>query len=609
MLRKFVIALCVITVGSATVLAQNPPNQPAPQTTSAEAARASQSTQPFPPPLPGIVPAGPDGIPEGGVPEWIRPETPEHRKARIGLPDDPGMNPDPAKIYWRFGHPVSIHHLPRKWANYETPPEEGWLRPFGPLNVYRELYQQNAEWVWVWQDQTPPQPQDLPEPGTRENPAPVVRELNDAQIEYYKKIRPEFEPLDVPDSGVTIHFREASNGLPTTGSYRNSLTVADMNDDGCPDIIAPPQRGLPSGIPEIYLGDCKGNWRRWQGVKWPYALDYGSVVAADFNKDGHMDLAFGVHLIGVFVLLGDGKGNFTDASSGLPTDYPTRRVIVTDADHDGYPDLAVISEGPTARSDVTASAGKIRVFYNRNKGTSWVGTNVAGPRDQFGGDWLSAGDFNGDKVPDFVAASVYFNGPDILWLSTGPRKWKSVGGGTVVPLLSYHFANTTGHFSSKKRDDAIISFFRAWPSEAIDKKVIADPPATTVVGIDRVSFAGGQPKRTPIVRWGGSTRAIWGLAAGDFDGDGNLDVVYTRYDPRALEILLGDGKGNFKRARVEGVTLSPNTNYDLKIADVNGDGRPDVIILYESSSVTALAIRDGSIHVFLNEGAEKAEKK
>ena len=111
------------------------------------------------------------------------------------------------------------------------------------------------------------------------------------------------------------------------------------------------------------------------------------------------------------------------------------------------------------------------------------------------------------------------------------------------------------------------------------------------------------------MRWSGPPRPVWGLGSGDFDRDGNLDVVYTRYDPRVLEILLGDGKGNFKRAKVEGVTLAPNTNYDLEIADVNGDGRPDLIIAYETSSVTALAARDGSIHVFLNEGAEKPEKK
>ncbi len=95
---------------------------------------------------------------------------------------------------------------------------------------------------------------------------------------------------------------------------------------------------------------------------------------------------------------------------------------------------------------------------------------------------------------------------------------------------------------------------------------------------------------------------MWGLATGDFDGDGNLDLIFTRYDPREFVILLGDGKGGFTRANIEGLQAEPNTNYDLRVADVNGDGKPDVIIMYESGATTRLAHQDGSIHVFLNRG-------
>jgi len=42
-----------------------------------------------------------------------------------------------------------------------------------------------------------------------------------------------------------------------------------------------------------------------------------TVAAADFNKDGKMDLAFGVHLNGVTVFLGDGNGKFTESRTGV----------------------------------------------------------------------------------------------------------------------------------------------------------------------------------------------------------------------------------------------------------------------------------------------------
>src|SRR5439155_2430386 len=134
-----------------------------------------------------------------------------------------------------------------------------------------------------------------------------------------------------------------------------SIAVADMNGDGCPDIVAPPERGLANGIPSIFLGDCKGHWSFWKDVHWPFSLDYGSVVAADFNRDGKMDLAFGVHLTGVVVFLGDGKGNFTESNSGLPKDFPTRRLQVVDVDRDGYPDIVAISEGPSAVRNADAA--------------------------------------------------------------------------------------------------------------------------------------------------------------------------------------------------------------------------------------------------------------
>ena len=524
---------------------------------------------------------------------------------RLGTVEDPGFDPDPNKHYWRFGTSYHIEKFDRRWAVYDQP-DPSLVRPFGFVNVAKELYQQNEKYVWVWMADPVPQ-----EEGSQPATVPAAPSMNPVQLEYFKRMRPEYAPLTVPESDVTVRFEEASTGLPTGGSWRNSLAVADMNEDGCPDLIAPPERGAGTQ-PAIFLGDCKGNWKYWSSMKFPYGIAYGSVAAADFNKDGHMDLAFGVHLNGVHVFLGDGKGNFVAADNGLKSDFPTRRIVVADVDHDGYPDIVALSEGPASiRTDEPRDYGKLRVYYNRNKGTVWEGINVSSPNEFFGGDWLSVGNFNGDAYPDFVAASVYYNGPDILWVSDGKMKWKNIGGGTTVPWLSYHFASTAGHFTSQKLDDAIVSFVRVWPSDLVDPKIFPDPPEKNVVGIDRISFTGKEPKRVPIVRWAG-TSGVFGMASGDFDGDGKLDIVYTIVQPRAIEILLGDGKGGFRRAKVQGLQVEPNSNYDIKVADLNGDGRPDIILMYESKATSALGVRDGSIKVFLNRGtvvAAAPEKK
>jgi len=540
--------------------------------------------------------------PEGGTPAYIRAETAQQRRDRLGTNDDPGPNPDEKKTFYRFGKQYHIERYDRRWASFDGV-EEGQVRPFGFVNVPKELYQQNERYVWVWIENKPVEDDGVP----ALLPALPEKKFTDAQIAYAKAIRPEFQDLAVPMSTRTLRFEESSSGLPTSGSWRNSLAVGDMNGDGFLDLVVPPERNGAAILPAIFLGDGKGHWKQWEGVQWPYGVQYGSAAVADFNKDGKMDVAFGVHLNGVRVFLGDGKGKFTDASKGLPSgDYPTRRILITDADQDGYPDVVAISEGPTAVPK-SLTHGKMVVFFNRKKGTEWLPQDLAAPEHVFGGDWAATGKFNDDKYPDFVGSSVYFQGSEILYMSQGKPVWEPVDtrSGLVVPFLSYYFAVAAGHMrSATKLDDAILSYVRFWPS-TMEPALVPDPPLKQLVGLDRIAFDGGTPRRTPIIRWPG-TRGVWGVATGDFDGDGNQDIVFSKFEPREFVILLGDGKGGFTRATLEGLTADPNTNYDLKVADVNGDGRPDIIVMYESGATTTLAQQDGSIKVFLNRGVAKA---
>ncbi len=539
--RKFTMMICAAAAATAALAQSAPKQQTPPAAAQAAPAPGAQSTA------------------EGGEPKFIRPETEQQRKERLGTAEDPGTSPDEKKHYWRFGHSFHIERFDRQWASYDNV-EAGFVKPFAFVNVVKEIYQQNDKYVWVWmQDITPEE------------------------------------------------IAAMQNVKPPSRSWRNSGTVADMDGDGCPDVVAPPERA-GGQFPAIFLGDCKGHWKYWPG-KWPKSVDYGSVVAADFNKDGKMDLAFGVHLTGVYVFLGDGKGNFTDASEGLPTGFPTRRVLISDVDGDGWPDVVAISEGPTSARQNTAGLlpGRIRAFLNRDRGQKWESIQIAGNDVPVAGDWLTIGHFSGSKAPEFVAASIFFNSSETIFLAGAPKQWKSISRpeNNLIPSLSYYFASAAGRFSTPKRDDAIISYVRFWPTE-LEEELVPAPPAKTIIGIDRINFAGPEPKRTPIVRWSGN-RGVWGLAAGDLNHDGNLDFIYTRYDPREAVLMLGDGHGGFTRAKIEGITLSPNTNYDLQVADVNKDGLPDVIVMYESGGKTAFAQRDGSIHVFLNRGVAKAD--
>jgi hypothetical protein len=588
--RKLILAMCV--AASLSVAFAQTPAKPVPTAAPQTAATPSTAT-----------------VPDGGIPAWIRPETPERRMERLGTHTDPGINPDPSVHFWRFGKSYHIERFDRKWAAYDA--GDNNVRPMANVNFAFEIYQQNEKYVWVWV--TDPEPQDavVAPPAT----VPASR-YSESDLKFFNILRPQFFPLEPAKNGRTIRFEESSDGLPQAGSFRNSMAIADMNGDGFLDIVLPPQRGSGDGLPAIYLGDGKGHWKGWAATV-PHALDYGSVVVADFNKDGHMDMAFSVHLNGVFVYMGDGKGHFTEVTEGLPHDFPTRRLVVADVNHDGYPDLVAITEGPTAGEIPGAPRGPVIAMINKNKGKSWQTENVVPPGVKTGADWLSAGQFNEDGRTDFVLGSIYLGSRDIFYLHKGANEWARLENkDDLIPWGAYFYANATGRITSKTHDDAVISYLRSWPSD-LDPAVMARPPLAETTAIDRVSFAkDGTATRYPIARWAGH-RPVTGLALADMDGDGNLDVVYVDAALRQLVILLGDGKGGFTRASTEGMQIEDLPVYDLKVVDVNGDKRPDVIIMYESGASTnameasrsGFAARNGSVHVFLNRGFAKAETK
>lgn len=588
LVKKFTIA-----VAAAAVLITA-----APVPTTAQTAPAAQSAQA----------AGSSAIPDGGMPTWIKPETNEQRRTRLGTAEDPGTNPDPKTLYWRFGKTYHIISWKRREAVFDA--NNPTMVRHAYVNFWYEIYQQNEQMVWVWVEDIEEQ---KPTEVAMNRAVQESTRYGADHVAFFKKIRPQFATLTPPAAGKTITFAESSDGLPQAGSWRNSLAVADMNRDGFVDLVTPPER-KGDGLPKIFLGNGKGKWTLWREATFSHTIDYGGVSVADFNKDGNPDLVFAVHLNGIYVFLNDGKGHFTESDEGLPRDYPTRRVVTTDVDADGYPDIVVSNEGPTTLPD-NPNYGRLRAFLNKNKGAKWEGVNVASPEMRIGGDWLSVGNFNGDKFPDFVASSVFFGSWDVVHLSDGPNRWKAAtSDGDLVPSLSYYVGNATGKFvKGAKVDDAIVAYTRYWPTD-LDDRILAKPEVVELTDIDRFVFTKDGMKRIPIMRWSGHA-GVRGIATGDFDSDGNLDIIATSEDPdsRGAIILLGDGNGNFHRAPIEGLTLDDNNLYDVKIADLNGDKRPDVILMYETMQIRrddflrmALQDRPGSIKVFLNKGAKKS---
>jgi hypothetical protein len=90
----------------------------------------------------------------------------------------------------------------------------------------------------------------------------------------------------------------------------------------------------------------------------------------------------------------------------------------------------------------------------------------------------------------------------------------------------------------------------------------------------------------------------WGIAAGDYNGDGKLDAATVSLNEGTLNIFLGNGDGTF----TGGFTYTfngPNSPMSVITADVNGDGKLDLIVTcYNSLNIN----RGGTVTVFFGNG-------
>jgi hypothetical protein len=275
-----------------------------------------------------------------------------------------------------------------------------------------------------------------------------------------------------------------------------------------------------------------------------------SMALGDFNGDGKLDLALGIQEDGnpgyVNVLLGKGDGTFTPVSSSPATGRTPGSMAVGDINGDGKLDLAVANYSDNT---VTILLGKgDGTFLLQSGSTVRVG---AGPTA------LALGDFNRDQKLDLAVANSIDDTLTIL-LGNGDGTFTAA---SSPPATGTPFGLAVGDFNGDGKLDLAVANSNV-------------NTVTILLGNGDGTFA---PAPSPPATPGPA------LAVGDFNGDGKLDLAVTNRGDSTITILLGNGDGTFAPiSGCCGTSVSLTHTLGMAAGDFNGDGKLDLAVAIQN---------------------------
>ena len=365
-----------------------------------------------------------------------------------------------------------------------------------------------------------------------------------------------------------------------TGNFPFSVTAADVNGDGKPDLIV--ANSIDGTVMVLLNTTGPGATTPSFAAQQTFATGTEpiSVTAADVNGDGKPDLIVANYVDGtVSVLLNttpaptttfDGY-SFSAAQAFAAGSYPDS-VTAADVNGDGKPDLIVVDN---ARG---IGSGNVSVLLNTTAPGATVPSFATGQTFATGNgpNWVTAADLNGDGLPDLIVANYSDNTVSVLLNTTAPgATTPSFANQQTFATGSFPFSVTAADVNGDGLPDLIVANQEGGVSVLLNTTA---PGATTPSFATQQTFAAGANPSS--------------VAVADVNGDGLPDLIVTNENGKTVSVLLNTtppGATTLSFATQQ-TFATGNIPFSATAVDVNGDGLPDLIVANEGDATVSVLL-------------------
>jgi hypothetical protein len=317
-----------------------------------------------------------------------------------------------------------------------------------------------------------------------------------------------------------------------------------------------------------------------------------SVAVADVNGDGKPDLVVANGFASnsnyangtVGVLLGNGDGTFQTSVTYGSGGYYANFVAVADVNGDGKPDLVVANMCASGNSNgCTSNTGVVGVLLGNGDGT--FQTALTYGSGGYNAESVAIADVNGDGHSDLVVAndcqsvdeSGRCEGPGVVSVLLGN------GDGTFQTAVTYDSGGA----------EALSVAVSDLNDDGNPDLVVANRNSNDV----GVLLSNGDGTFQTAVTHGSGGGIAYSAAVADVNGDGKPDVVVANFegfpgnDDGTVGVLLGNGDGTFQTAVA--YDAGQSWSVSIAVADVNGDGKPDLAVEYYGFNTVGVLLGNG----------------